>query len=350
MQTGIRSRTMATFLVIPLLTIPVLVSKSAEAKAHYYARLLTNRNQSEEWRNGIQAVNDVQSASIVRIICAEDALPDKQSTLRIFAVNRSNEPVDIGPENVSIELPSGERIPMMSYEELEGRLRRDIKRRKTAAMIGTTLSAMGANGSTSGSVEVSGMTSNGTLFNATGSYTGYDPVLQQQQEDAVGRQAAALAVAIRDRQVAGMSALGGLMRRNTLQPGETFGGIVAYEASPSFKQLKGSTPVTVIVQVGREEHRITATLSQLRDRSRQAGPSTNTRLVTAQLSSAVQRRAVPGVERSSFSQTPMVLASAAPLVPGIKTVAPNAEKIDPYEAGRRAGAAALAAVGGEVAD
>lgn len=245
-----------------ILAVAVCLSMASqvEAKASYQTKFEPSTVQPVHWQNGVQIVDDIQSTSVVRVVSIADALPDNQSTFRIFVLNKSESPVTFGPESIVIEYGEGHRLTLVSKDELEGRLRRDIKRRQALAVLSGAFSAQAANGYTTGSF--SGTTAYGDQV--SGSYSAYDPVLARQQQQAVQEQAAAMDRAIQTRQLSGSQALATMIQTSTVQPGETYGGIVAYDAPSSFKRLAKSGVITIVVNVGNEEHRIAAKVTQVK--------------------------------------------------------------------------------------
>jgi len=232
---------------------------NAQAKSSYQIKAIPSEENPENWLNGVQYIDNLMTNSIVRIVSVRDNLPDKQSTFRVYIKNKSQNPIVFGPDNIRISFPDGNQISMIPYEELEGRLRRDIKRRNFFAAMGGALSAGDADGYTSGTFSYSGMSSSGTLYSGSGMYSGYEPALAQQQQQAAQRQQDATSAAIRARETSGASALAGLIRKSTVEPGKGFGGIVAYEIPASIKKMTDA-PVSIIVQVGNEEHKILANI------------------------------------------------------------------------------------------
>lgn len=247
------------FAGLSVLVTTSLYADDAQAKSSYQIKAIPTEENSENWLNGVQYVDSSMPNSIVRIVSIRDSLPDKQSTFRVYIKNKSQNPISFGPDNIRISFPDGKQISMVPYEELEGRLRRDIKRRNFLAAMGGALSAGGANGYTSGTFSYSGMTNSGTLYNGSGMYSGHDPALAQQQQQAFQRQQNATSAAIRTREASGASALAGLIRKSTVEPGQGFGGVVAYEIPASIKNPMES-PVRIIVQVGSEEHKFLANI------------------------------------------------------------------------------------------
>src|SRR5690606_26008590 len=102
-------------------------------------------------------------------------LPGRPANFTVVVRNKSTEPINFGPEDVHIELASGERLNTVDPIVIEGKLRRDIKRRKALAALGAAFSAQGANGQTSGTFNYSGTTTSGGYVSGSGTYSGYDP-------------------------------------------------------------------------------------------------------------------------------------------------------------------------------
>ena len=236
---------------------------SLSAKDQYHLRFEPREGQELTWNRGVPSIDSAAEGSIVRLIDAKDQLPDDQTTFRISVLNTGDVPVNIDHGNIWIEDAEGARVSMLSHEELEGRLRRDIKRRQALAALGGALSAGSANGYTSGTYNYSGTTSNGTYFNGFGTYSAYDPALAAQQRQAAAAQSQATFNAIQVRQLAGAEALNGMLRMTTLQPGEITSGIVAFDPPKSLRKLAAAKPATIVVKIGDAEHRFQVNLVEL---------------------------------------------------------------------------------------
>lgn len=129
--------------------------------------------------------------------------------------------------------------------------------------LGDAFSAQGADGQTTGSFDYSGTTNTGSFVTGSGTYSAYDPALARQQQRAADEQSAAVAKAINSRRLTGTQALDNLVRKTTIQSGGVMGGVAAYNAPPAFKRLSKSEPVTIIITVGTEQHRVAAKVSQI---------------------------------------------------------------------------------------
>lgn len=236
-------------LIVALVASCVLASPGI-AKDRYTLQPTATESQPVVWNAGVQQTDDIQPTSVVRIVSVADELPGKPSSFQLFFLNLSDKPVVIGPEDVSLVLPDGKAVTTIAPKDLEAKLRRDIKRRQALATLGGAFSAAGATGETSGSVQYSGMTSDGRLYSGTGTYTAYDPALEEQQVRAAQAQSQRTSDAIEARRVLGSRALSGLMRRASVAPGEVTGGIIAFEAPKSLEKMSEKGLLKIIVRSG----------------------------------------------------------------------------------------------------
>lgn len=227
---------------------------SAEAGTRYQVQPQANEQQVIGWKDGVQMTDDVQPKSVVRLVSVTDDLPSKPATFRIYLLNLSDKAIVFGPKDVSIELPDGITVAMTSPEEIDARLRRDIKRRQALATLGNALSEGSADGQTSGSFQHSGMTSDGTLYSGTGTYSGYDPALARQQQQVAREQTQRTEAAIQDRKMAGAQALSGLIRQTSVPAGEMMGGIVAFNVPASSQKAVAKGLVKVLIKAGDVVH------------------------------------------------------------------------------------------------
>lgn len=263
LRIGARFRTRFSLLLPCLAVASLAIPAQASAKDRFQLIFVQQSDQESGWLNGAQFIDDGDSTSTVRLVNVHDQLPDKQSTFRVIVLNSGDEPVTIGHDDVWIEYGEGEHVTMESFEELQGRFRRDIKRRQALAAFSGALSAGAANGHTSGTFDFSGSTAYGTQYNGTGTYTAYDPALARQQQTQAREQADATIRSIETRELRGLDALNGLMRKTSIQPGQVHSSVVAFDPPRSLRKLPEGATITVVVKVGAEVHRITALLNEL---------------------------------------------------------------------------------------
>ncbi|WP_298289786.1 hypothetical protein [Novosphingobium sp.] len=257
------NRVRSVILFASLAMAYAIASPAAQAKDQYHFKLIPQDGQELTWTRGVASIDNPASTSMVRLIDSRDKLPDDQTTFRVTILNTGDEPVEVASESIWIEDSAGNRVAMLSHEELEGRHRRDIKRRQALAALGGALSAGSANGYTSGSFNYSGTTSNGRFFNGFGTYSAYDPNLAMQQKQQAAAQNQATFNAIQVRQLGGVEALNGMLRQTTLQPGEITSGIVAFDPPRNLRKKADSESVTVVVRIGATDHRFQAMLIEL---------------------------------------------------------------------------------------
>jgi hypothetical protein len=209
--------------------------------------------QTTTWRQGVQIVSQVADRTQIELSSDGGSLPDKQITFRVSIV--PNGGLTFGPEDVWIEYGKGKRTTALSYEELAGRLRRDLKRRAAIAALGEAMSAGSANGYTTGSVSVDGTTSDGRRFSGSGNYSTYDPELARQQQNEVEAQSRATERKIDELRLKGEAALSRMLRRTTVKPFETISGIVAFDPP---RDLRPASDMTIVVRLGDQEYRTKA--------------------------------------------------------------------------------------------
>lgn len=236
---------------------------AAYAKDQYHLKFLPQEGQKLFWSKGVPSIDSAAADSIVRIVDSKDRLPDDQTTFRVTVLNIGETAINVAPENVWIEDSEGNRVMMLSFEELDGRHRRDIKRRQALAAIGGALSAGSANGYTSGSFNYNGTASNGTQFNGFGTYSAYDPNLAAQQRQAAAAQSQSTFNAIQVRQLGGVEALNGMIRQTTLESGEITSGILAFDLPREFRKKVGKEAVTIVIRIGTSDHKFQVQLAEL---------------------------------------------------------------------------------------
>lgn len=237
---------------------------TAQAKDSYKIDPQAGEGQSTRWIEGFEVIQNSKPLTNVSIANRSLELPGGPVNFVVVVTNNSAEPINFGPEDVHVELASGERLKTIDPVIIEGKLRRDIKRRKALAALGAAFSAQGANGQTSGTFNYSGATSSGGYVSGSGTYSGYDPSAAQQQQQTAQAQAANVNRAIDARKQDGEESLTWMVRRNTIEPAQSIGGVVAIESLPSSRRASKLEGATVVIKVGTEEHRFAASFGKLR--------------------------------------------------------------------------------------
>lgn len=237
-------------------------SAPATAKSVYVMAPVASAEQATKWVEGTPTIINARPLSNVVFAPRGIELPGKPSSFTVVVFNKSEQPITFGPENVTIELSDGQKLSMADPEAIEGKLRRDIKRRKALAALGGAFSAQGANGYTSGTFSYTGTSTGGGMYSGIGTYSGYDPALAAQQQQAAREQANSVASAIDARRAAGEESMQWLMRKSTIEPGQGDGGLFAFEVPKAFAKAAASKPVTIVVTVSGEEHRFFGQLTE----------------------------------------------------------------------------------------
>jgi hypothetical protein len=230
----------------------------AQANTPYVLQPRPIGGQQELWRDGKHGVQDTGAETSVVVTQEHDSLPGNPSAFRIFVINNSRAAFNFGPENVAVEMPDGTRIAMLTSDSLRQRVERDTKRRSFFAGLGGALQAGSANGYTTGDFDYRGHIG-GERTSGSGTFSYFDPVAAQREQQAVRAQTDANLRDLRERRAGAMQALGGLIQTTTVAPGKIVGGIVAF-APTALKRAKGSQSVTIVVTAGTALHRIAATI------------------------------------------------------------------------------------------
>lgn len=245
------------------LGLTLVVAMPAQAKTRYILQPQPNGEQQELWQDGKHGVQDDGAETSVVVTQEDDSLPGNPSAFRVFVINNSRTPFNFGPENVVVEMPDGTRTAMLAPDSLRQRVERDTKRRQLFAGLGGALQAGSANGYTMGNFNYSGQIG-GAHTSGFGTFSYYDPVAAQREQQAVRAQTEANLRNLRDRRSSLMQVLGGLIQTSTVLPGKVFGGIVAYDPPSALKRTRGPQPATIVVTAGTAVHRIAATIETVK--------------------------------------------------------------------------------------
>jgi hypothetical protein len=226
--------------------------------------------QKTRWENGLQLIDDAGPTTAVRLMPTKGVV-SKRASFTLFALNRSGNTFDLGPENIVLLMEDGSAVRMLNYDDLTREERRKqgwqnvglaftvIARSMAAANAGNSYATANYSGSTMGHV---GSTSFGAQSFGTATIHSYD----------AGAAAAAGAEAAEENrrdiedlaktQALRMAAINNVMQTTTVDPGAAFGGIVYFDLPPAVRASKDPVPVTLIVRVGGEEHRFRASVQR----------------------------------------------------------------------------------------
>lgn len=246
----------------------ICASTPAVAASNWQIELEPGESQQSRMINGSMSIDDSSPGSVVRVVNlvhpSENALE-----FMVFALNSAQEPFNLGPENVSIEMLDGSVAPALTYADMAAQERKRQKRQRFAmalAAMGRGMSAAGA-GYQSGSVNYSGTAYNQygtTNFNGTGTYSGYNAAAAQAAQANANAENARDIANMRERQEMRMAALDGYFRTTTIDPGKVDGGIVKFDIPKLVKSQPKGAPVVIVVTVNGETHRFGAIASKVK--------------------------------------------------------------------------------------
>lgn len=251
----------------------VVASINAPAMAaDYVLNVSAQPQQTSRFEDGREVVDDVTSTSSVRILEPRQQTP-KQSGFRVYVVNNGQTPFNFGPESVTIKLRDGTSIAMLTYQDL---LKQEQKRAAWQAFA-VGLAAAGRNmqasqaGYSYGSTTYTGSTygSFGSTPYAANSYgtatsMGYDAGVAFAAQSVANEQNKRDIQVMQLSQAARREELAQVMKMTTVDPGQSFGGIVQYMVPSAVRSSKAPVPITIEVRTGDEVHTFQATLAKYR--------------------------------------------------------------------------------------
>lgn len=225
--------------------------------------------QTIRYDHGVGSIDSVQKHSIVRIVNV--AGNDKKSVSFIIGIlNTSGQPLNFGPENITVRPTGMQSIALTTYEEAMEAERKKEGREKFWSRVGAI--GRGLSASDAGTTYTSG-----TYAGATSGYVGNDLVTVQTGGTYSGAQynsGAALAAqrnaqemntqdrANLEQKWANRAAVANnLLRTTTVDPGTMYGGIAIFPISKELKRAQGPVQVTIEVDVAGEKHTFLAQLS-----------------------------------------------------------------------------------------
>ncbi|MDZ4274428.1 MAG: hypothetical protein U0995_00175 [Erythrobacter sp.] len=225
--------------------------------------------QSVRYDRGIASVDSVQEQSIVRIVNVPGN--DKKTVAFVIGiVNASGEPLNFGPENVSVRPTGMPPIALTTFEQaMEAERKKQAKEKFWAgvAAFGRGLSAADAgntytsgvySGTASGWVGNSLVTAHGSgIYSGTEYNSGAALAAQRDAREMNAQDRANL----EQRWAARSSDNENLLRTTTVDAGMMYGGIATFSISKEVKKTRGPVQVMIEVDVGGERHTFFATLS-----------------------------------------------------------------------------------------
>jgi hypothetical protein len=235
---------------------------AAPAYADDYSLTVTpSAAQTIRYDRGTSSVDSAQSQSIIRIVNVPS--DDKKTVSFVIGVlNASGQPVNFGPENITISPVGMQPVSLTTYEQaIEAELKRQKREKFWAgvAAFGRGMAAADA-GHTSTSGSFSG-TAGGDFY--SGSYSG----TQYNSGAALAAQRDAREMNVQDRAeleqrwAYRFADMNNLLRTTTVNPGTIYGGIATFPITKEIKKARGPVRVVIHVDIAGERHSFEARVS-----------------------------------------------------------------------------------------
>lgn len=254
----------AAGLTVALVTAPV------PAYADDYTLAVTpSAVQTIRYDRGIASIDSVQEHSIVRIVNV--AGNDKKTVSFIIGVvNAGGQPLNFGPENITISPAEMQPIALTTYEdamEAERKMQGREKFWAGLAAFGRGLSTLDA-GTTYSSGSYSGTASgyvgnNFVTAQTHGSYSGteYNSGAELAAQRDAREMNAQDRAELEEKWANRLATANNLLRTTTVDPGMMYGGIAIFPISKEIKRARGPVQVTIEVDVAGEKHTFLARLA-----------------------------------------------------------------------------------------
>lgn len=252
------------------LAVALMASPDPAFAGNYTLAVTPSAVQTIRYDRGIASIDSVQQHSIVRFVNV--AGNDKKTVSFVIGiVNARAQPLNFGPENVTIRPAGMQPIALTTYEQAMEAERKKQGREKfwagvaafgrglSAADAGNTYTSGIYGGTTSGYVgnnlvtaQTNGIYS-GTQYNSGAALAAQHNAREMNAEDRANLEA---------RWAARWSVNSNLLRTTTVDPGAMYGGIATFPIGGDLKKARGPVQVTVEVDVGGEKHVFFARLTE----------------------------------------------------------------------------------------
>lgn len=235
----------------------------------YSLNVMPNAAQTVRYDRGTASVDSAQSQSIVRIV---NVPGDDKKTVSfvIGVVNASGQPVNFGPENVTISPVGMQSISVTTYEQAMEAERKRQGREKfwagvaafgrglSAADAGNTYTSGSFSGTSSGWVGDRLVTTHGTAIYSGTQYNSGEALAAQRDAREMNAQDRA---ELEQRWSARSAANGNLLRTTTVDPGAWYGGIATFPITKEIKKARGPVRLLIHVDMAGQRHSFEARLS-----------------------------------------------------------------------------------------
>jgi hypothetical protein len=239
----------------------ILICAAPANADDYSLNVMPSEGQTIRYDRGTASVDSAQSRSIVRIVNIPG--DDKKSVSFVIGVlNASGQPINFGPENITISPVGTQPVSLTTYEEAMEAERKRQKREKFwagVAAFGRALSASDAGSTyTSGSF---GGTAGGAFFSGSYSGTQYNSGAALAAERDAREMNAQDRAELERRWAYRFSDMNNLLRTTTVNPGTIYGGIATFPITKEIKKARGPVRVVIQVDIAGERHSFEARLS-----------------------------------------------------------------------------------------
>lgn len=250
--------------------IGALVAASAPAYADDYTLAVApSPSQTIRYDRGIASIDSVQKRSVVRVVNVAGN-DNKTVSFVIGVLNADGQPLNFGPENVTIRPVGMQPLALTTYEQAMEAERKKQGREKfwsglaafgralSAADAGNTYSSGIYSGTASGYVGNNLVTAHTSgIYSGTHYNSGAALAAQRNARELNAQDRANL-----EQRWANRSAdSSNLLRTTTVDPGMMYGGIATFPISKELRKARGPASVTIEVDVAGEKHIFLARLS-----------------------------------------------------------------------------------------
>lgn len=213
--------------------------------------LLNAESQQRLFVDGASAVLSKGVKTAAMVAAQSDPVPNgERISLALQVVNAGDAPFDIDTANVTVASTKASRVKVHSYDEL-------VREEKQKAVAMLVLSAVAGAANAYSAAQASTVTTSGT-FNTrygSGTYSGtvYDPLRGQIASQLASAQTSAQMANIATNAQANLASLrGSILKRTTLLPGTSHGGMFTFDA-PALEQKETRT-YFITVRAADETH------------------------------------------------------------------------------------------------
>lgn len=240
------------FLSLSFIAVLMLAPNVQARPVHFVVQPAVN--QTSTFNQGQQIVSSEGVATSVQMLVPNPS-DDERIQIHFVFVNRSGQPLNVGPENVSAT-----QISLIAYDTLMAEQRRREGWRAFGAaleIVGNSLSATQAGRSQStfnyGGSAI-GNRGQATRFYGSGSVTTYDPYAAAQAQALARAQNEAVAAQLRFSNANSRELIDFNLRTTTVGFGQVLPGMFTFEIPRDARRSRVSLPFSVTVQFGSETH------------------------------------------------------------------------------------------------